>query len=606
MLSASEDFDEMTTKASPQTLLAYLAGAVILTISFISISGWLAESRALTSFFLGATSMKLNTALAFIGLVAGLAAIKFKHTGTQKLAAIVIIALALASVLESLLKIDLSLDQLLAADHWQGINPGRMSLLSSSCFVLAGILVYTHQNGPKHHIWFYDLLLTAYLTIPLFVLFAHIFAHGELAHAAPLEAMAFHVSINFILFALALMLLTHSKGAAGLLTRKTRHARNFRMLFFLVLVLPLILGCILRLAIDQQWIGAGIGIAIFCLFTTLLTVSSLAHHTIALDHWVKQLVGQRRISYLLQQQIHELIEISEDGIILFNGEHQILHANTGAERILGYSNHALRQMNIEELIPAHQGSLAYLKFDHYIDNPQSPQSLSLSNQIRMRHKSGRDIPVSISLTKKKHLDQILLVAIIKNMSQLDDRLKSLEKQAFVDPLTQALNRAALDNFSKRLHPPEARKSDNHFCVILLDIDDFKRINDHYGHAAGDLVLTEFAKTVQGVLRDGDRLFRTGGEEFVVVTLNVVHVDALVFGHRILNRVRAMQLKYQQTLIKITCSVGICITHNLGCELDAAIRCADAAMYKAKRGGKNRVVIATAEQSAEQFGAEVTH
>lgn len=598
-----DSFDRINMTLKPASSQAILASAVTCILCLVSLAvmyGWLSQSKALTGFFMGAADMKFNASLAFIFLAASIVAIQLNLLLTQKSIAFIVVGFAMATLLQTPLHVNFGIDQLFVTDHWHTDHPGRMGFICALSFILAGMLVYTHNEFPSKYKSLYDILFVSYLSLPLFALFAHVFAEDEIVQSSLLKATSFHASINFIFFAFALMLVTHSKGAVGLLTRKTRHANNFRVLFLLVLVLPLTLGSILRYAIDLQWIGAGIGIAIFCLFSTLLTASALAHHTIALDHWVKQLLGQRRISYLLQQQIHELIEIADDGIILFNGELEILHANTGAETILGYSREDLKNIKLEQLIPNGASNEHYDFLKRYILNTNGPQSLALPNQVVFKNRSGENVPVSISLTKKKHLDQTLIVAIIKNMSTINQKLQSLEKKALIDPLTKTLNRSALNDLNKSLHDREPRKSDSSYCAILLDIDDFKKINDTHGHPGGDLVLVEFSKAIQSVLRDDDRLFRLGGEEFVIITANTTESDARLLGNRLLEAVRNCEIQYHGATIRVTCSIGISIMDSDSGNLDVAIDNADQAMYQAKHRGKNRVEVITSETALEEL------
>lgn len=552
--------------------------------------GWHLRSFGATSFYLGTATMKYNSALCFLALAVGLLCIDIHWFKLQKLVSLLTIAIASATLSQYIFSWNIGVDQLFSFDVWQPHNPGRMAPISAVAFILAGILLFTHKTLPHTQISLYDNLLTVFLTIPLFVLFAYVFATTEIANTPLLKGMPFHVCTNFLAFVFSLMLLTHSKGGAGLLTRNTRHGSNFRVLFFLILVLPLTLGSVLRYAIDENWIGSGIGIAIFCLFSTMLTSIALAHHTIVLDHWVKRVLGEKRITALLQQQIHELLEIAEDGILLFDEELKLLHGNSGAERILGYSRDELKSMYIEQLLPAHRSNNAYIELDQYIHDPNSPASFSVQNRLHLKHKNGKEIPVSVSLTKKKHTDQTLLIAIIKDISELDDRLKLLEKRAFVDPLTQTLNRTAFQSFADKLSLHELRKSDNTFCALLMDIDDFKSINDTFGHDAGDMVLIHFAKAIKTVLRNGDRLFRTGGEEFVIITTNLSEKDAKRFAQRVLQVVRACKIVYDNKRIKITCSIGVCVIDSHKSDIFNAVKRADQAMYQAKRQGKNRVVM----------------
>jgi len=124
---------------------------------------------------------------------------------------------------------------------------------------------------------------------------------------------------------------------------------------------------------------------------------------------------------------------------------------------------------------------------------------------------------------------------------------------------------------------------------MLDIDHFKRVNDHYGHPAGDEVLKEVAHRAKSVLRDGDVLARYGGEEFIVL-LNVASKNvARAAAERLRTVVEAQPVRVGQLTIGVSISVGLALREGESKTLMRTIERADANLYRAKREGRNRVV-----------------
>lgn len=577
--------------------LALVLLTAMVLIALTVLWGWYSESFYTTSFYLGVTSMKANSAVGFLLLAAGVLGIWRNNTRVSIGCGLATMVLGCFTILEYAFGWYTGFDELFFKDPWTAVNPGRMAAGTAVSFVLAGAMLAVHNTYPHQHINRYDILLTAFLAIPLFVFFCYVFAPEEVLKTPTLGTMPLHTCLNFLFFFFAISLLTTSKGAAGLLNRNTRNARNFRWLFFLVLILPLCLGSVLNHGVQQHWIGVGIGIAIFCLFSTLIVASALAHHTILLDHWFRQLLQERRRGTQLRNQIHELLEISADGILLFDGNLNILHANSGAERIVGYSPAELRTMLLEQLMPqnlrgpANDAMRDYLKRQDGPHRQNGGSSVNLPDPLPLLHKDGREIPVAVTLSKKVHEDQTLVIALIKSVARLDDKIRSLEKKASTDPLTQTDNRSEFEDFCRRINLHELRKSDLTFCVMLLDIDNFKSINDNHGHQTGDRALAEFSQVVQNTLREGDRLFRTGGEEFIVVTTNVNETDAFAFAERIRNAVKHHAIRDGELTLHLTCSIGVCVVDSNTIDLQQAVRRADHAMYQAKRQGKDCCVIA---------------
>lgn len=156
------------------------------------------------------------------------------------------------------------------------------------------------------------------------------------------------------------------------------------------------------------------------------------------------------------------------------------------------------------------------------------------------------------------------------------------KQADHDQLTGLLNRNGLRKFMLS----EGFKKQR-FGVAILDIDHFKKINDTYGHPAGDDVLREVSKTLSASLREGDVVARWGGEEFICVFVNPTKTTAMATLKRLTEAVRQTTQKIPQ---QVTLSGGLAIfSGNKG--LDAAVEAADAALYRAKQAGRDRVELA---------------
>jgi diguanylate cyclase (GGDEF)-like protein len=162
----------------------------------------------------------------------------------------------------------------------------------------------------------------------------------------------------------------------------------------------------------------------------------------------------------------------------------------------------------------------------------------------------------------------------------------------VDPLTGALTRAALSARLAEL-AVQATGSSRPLCVLVCDLDLFKRVNDAHGHARGDRVLREAAETMRHELRGFDALYRPGGEEFVVV---LPGLDAEQ-GALIAERLRAAVEAARPGALRVTASFGAAA----GSDPHALLEAADRALYASKRAGRNRVsVIAPGQREPVSF------
>jgi diguanylate cyclase (GGDEF)-like protein len=181
---------------------------------------------------------------------------------------------------------------------------------------------------------------------------------------------------------------------------------------------------------------------------------------------------------------------------------------------------------------------------------------------------------------------------ILKFSYHDDLEESFQQRmyeaALYDSLTKAFNKKHL---LERL-PSElayARRHNSPLSVMMFDVDHFKKVNDNYGHLAGDYVLARLGKITQSAVRTEDIFARYGGEEFAIVSRGVDLARAGIFAERLRMLVESTDFDHDGTHIPVTISIGVAgtpeITVNDATELIAA---ADSALYAAKRGGRNRV------------------
>jgi diguanylate cyclase (GGDEF)-like protein len=161
------------------------------------------------------------------------------------------------------------------------------------------------------------------------------------------------------------------------------------------------------------------------------------------------------------------------------------------------------------------------------------------------------------------------------------------KLAMSDALTGLLNRRALFDAASRAIGA-ARRLESGLVVMLIDIDYFKRINDELGHPVGDMALRKFAEVLQAHARQSDWVARYGGEEFCVLMPNSHVEDAQQLAHRLRNVLLAEPLQPYGLTLRF--SAGICAWSPDDATLDKAIAKADAAMYRAKQGGRDRVEV----------------
>jgi two-component system cell cycle response regulator len=166
-------------------------------------------------------------------------------------------------------------------------------------------------------------------------------------------------------------------------------------------------------------------------------------------------------------------------------------------------------------------------------------------------------------------------------------LHELESLSRTDALTGVANRRSFDQALTQ-EMARARRYGSALGVVVLDIDHFKKVNDTHGHQGGDEVLRSFAKTVAGALREGDVLFRYGGEEFVALLPYADQAGALTAAERLVKAVAAAPIRVGSTVINVTTSAGVAALASSDADGLSLVARADGALYEAKRNGRNRV------------------
>ncbi len=175
----------------------------------------------------------------------------------------------------------------------------------------------------------------------------------------------------------------------------------------------------------------------------------------------------------------------------------------------------------------------------------------------------------------------------RDIESMKSELEQVRAMLHTDPLTATLNRRGLDDAFRQ----DAARCDRHgsrLCVALIDLDDFKALNDRYGHPAGDRALVHVCALVRSTLRPTDRISRLGGEEFLLLLADAGVDEAAAVMERIQREFAASPLQEGAAAISIAFSCGV--AERAAREpFEPLVARADAALYQAKRSGKNRVV-----------------
>ena len=209
-------------------------------------------------------------------------------------------------------------------------------------------------------------------------------------------------------------------------------------------------------------------------------------------------------------------------------------------------------------------------------------------EIWNKHKDDGIYPelLSINTLKNKNGEIENYIAIFTDISEIKKSEAKMRSMAMHDSLTGLPNRTMMSSMMSH-SIKSAKRQHELMAIMFIDLDNFKTINDNYGHKEGDNVLIETAKRLKDVLREEDIVYRFGGDEFIVTLEHIKNSEDIAKIAQKLNQ--SLQIPYQTNdyTFYISCSIGIAIYPNDASSVDELIKNADAAMYQAKNKGKNR-------------------
>lgn len=195
--------------------------------------------------------------------------------------------------------------------------------------------------------------------------------------------------------------------------------------------------------------------------------------------------------------------------------------------------------------------------------------------------------------KQEALD-VVIAELERSLKVLISNLDSLKARVDTDDLTRLLRRGAfMGKLHNLLHQTAVQKGV--VTVMMIDVDHFKQVNDSHGHQTGDVVLQKISELISTYLRPQDLAGRFGGEE-IIVAVEANAVEAMDIAERIRKAVESHIMKSTEQEFRITLSMGVASTQEHGFEADVLIASADAALYEAKRSGRNCIVVRRPERS----------
>jgi diguanylate cyclase (GGDEF)-like protein/PAS domain S-box-containing protein len=293
---------------------------------------------------------------------------------------------------------------------------------------------------------------------------------------------------------------------------------------------------------------------------------------------------RRPLERIEMQHLREKVTLSAapDGVLWVDQSGHILMANPAMEALTGYSPSHLVGQSVDIFLPPHLRERHAQSMRKYFFDPGAR---AMGNRdLELRRSDGRLLPVDISLGYWEDDGAPHAIAYIRDLTERKKFEESLRHHATHDELTGLPNRWL---FRLQLNQALARaaRSGLRVAVLLLDLDDFKTVNDSFGHATGDALLVQVGHRIRGILRDNDMLARMGGDEFGILLTDLADVDeAIRVAAKLLTTLQA-SYRLQNQDVYSGGSMGLAFYPDDAGNGDTLLRYADMAMYQAKQAGR---------------------
>ncbi len=304
------------------------------------------------------------------------------------------------------------------------------------------------------------------------------------------------------------------------------------------------------------------------------------------------ITAQRKTLQELQDREDMLQSISDsvqDALILLDDKGLVHFWNPAAEKIFGFSS--------EEMIGKDLRSCVW--DEDNLDNPDVQSARDASGKgffashgsftVNVRRKDGNVFPAEVLLSPLRREAGWWVVGTIRDVTERKEAEDSLRKLATTDPLTGLSNRRFFMEKAEE-EVEKAKRYNRSLSLLMLDIDFFKKVNDTYGHDAGDDVLKALSVVVLNVLRNVDVFGRIGGEEFSILMPDT-DIDGAVFAaERIRQEVEKANMQTRSGILRITVSIGAATVNKRITTLELLLKAADLGLYAAKDAGRNQVKV----------------
>lgn len=289
------------------------------------------------------------------------------------------------------------------------------------------------------------------------------------------------------------------------------------------------------------------------------------------------------------KRLRIFLDTTREGVIVIDQAGTIQEFNAAAEDLFGYTTEEVVGMSVNRLMPAQDAA----QHNAYLRNASNKAFHLMAGERRVmgRRKDGVQFPIEVSVGMATVRNRRFHVGLVRDITERQAFENRLIELATTDSLTGLLNRRAFLESAETAFKL-ARRHRHPLSAMMIDADHFKRINDSFGHQVGDDVLVELTTICRDFFRTTDTLARFGGEEFIILLPETDIDRAEEVARRLLEKIRAAEVATDGgETVRFTVSIGVAAMSDEDAGIEDLIKRADAALYDAKKEGRDRHVVA---------------
>lgn len=539
--------------------------------------GWYSGSTFLLQYQNSSIAMVYNTALSFTVLGVCIILLLFHFYKTSRLLSVLIITLSFLVLFQTLFNINLHVDELFLKHYYNVANhfPGRMAPNTTVSFIMAGIVVLI--IGRAH--WTFNMGVLASVFTALLLFMSLLFVSGYVSSLqdayewSQFTPMALNTALGFILMSTALLF--------ALLYRCKYHGMSVWPAMPIILGLGMFLiNSLLALSVHKQQyanqIHSLLPFVIFILGTVFTLLFVLLLYYVQLERW------RSREEQKLRALTEATLEATAEGIVAWNNKGVITHCNHKFSKLWRLPIEKIKGQNILYLL-ADMCNEAEDKNSFRENMNALIQPSQNYNRMILKLKGNRFFEVNVQSQKSQDLPLVQVlsfhdISIAKNLEQdmmhrnTHDLLTGLPNKALIIDMLDMAIQGVLHN-------------KHQIGVFIIDINKFTQINDVFGRSKGDELIRMFAERLKTGVGKSGTLCRLGGDEFVIIASLSNYSQCQKIITNVLSALKP-SIEFYDSQLNMSCSIGVSICPQDGIQADELLRCADIALIRAKKQGRN--------------------